>query len=417
MNCSDCSNCSVCNADTRKDNFNQIKQEYQSTDLSQFVYDFEKYSRPYSILLGLTNDCNLACNYCFVQQSPDYMTYETAERAVEWLKENYKARNKTEKLNIVFFGGEPLLCFDSIIVPIVKKYKNEAEFSITTNGVLLDEDKIDFFYKNNIKILLSFDGVKQVQNTQRCGKECDSFKEVLKNIPYLLLRFPYTTMRMTLTKESLPYLYESVLMAEELGFKNITFTPNAFEEWGWDEAVIYEKQLTKIGLHIYKSFFNYHTPSIRVDPLIKSYQKIHDSLHNNLKFNNNLFRCGLGTTSCAITPSGKIVPCQEKISNPTYILGDITNGINPDKHKEFLNWYIENLNNYVCDRKCVNLKECVHCLSNICPSRLEDLKFKPSTSTCFFNRITLRVANRLSLLCYQNINPWMNEYFNIKEDI
>ena len=120
----------------------------------------------------------------------------------------------------------------------------------------------------------------------------------------------------------------------------------------------------------------------------------------------------MGTTSCAITPTGDIVPCQEKISNPTWILGDVFNGIDANKHKEFLKWYIDNMNNnFTCDRLCRTNKEAVHCFSNICPSRLEDLNFKSSTSECIFNRTNLRIANRLFMLCYKNINPLMENYF------
>ena len=165
-------------------------------------------------------------------------------------------------------------------------------------------------------------------------------------------------------------------------------------------------------MHIYKSFFNKSDEAIKVDQLIKSYNKIEQSLSGNLKYNNSLFRCGLGTTSCAITPSGDIIPCQEKISSPTWILGNVFDGINPIKHKEFLKWYIDNLNNnFTCDSLCRTVKETVHCFSEICPSRLEDLKFKTSTSECIFNRTNLRIANRLFMQCYQNINPLMENYF------
>ena len=66
MNCS--TNCQNCSFDFRKERFNTIKNSYQIEDLNKFNYNFEEYSRPYSMLLGLTNDCNLACNYCFVKQ-------------------------------------------------------------------------------------------------------------------------------------------------------------------------------------------------------------------------------------------------------------------------------------------------------------------------------------------------------------
>ena len=362
-------------------------------------------------IIVVTNKCNFDCKYCFerdkIRKEDEFIiTKEEIEKYIDDIKSS--ERNPV----IVIFGGEPLLCFDSIIVPIVEKYKNEIDFSITTNGILLDEDKVDFFYKNNIEILLSFDGIRSVQNTQRSSKNLDSYETVLKNIPYLLLRRPNTIMRMTLTKYAVPHLFETVLMAEELGFKSISFCVDAFEDWEYEDLYNYEEQLEKIGLHIYKSFFNNNNEVIKVDQLIKTYNKIEQSLQGNLKYNNSLFRCGLGTTSCAITPIGDIIPCQEKISNPTWILGDVFNGIDANKHKEFLKWYIDNMNNnFTCDRLCRTNKEAVHCFNNTCPSRLEDLKFKPSTSECIFNRTNLRIANRLFMLCYKNINPLMENYF------
>ena len=127
-------------------------------------------------------------------------------------------------------------------------------------------------------------------------------------------------------------------------------------------------------------------------------------------------RCGLGTTSCAITPEGQIIPCQEKISCPTWIIGNIFEGIDPKAHETFLKWYIDKMNNdFICDRKCITLKENVHCLNNTCPSRLEDLNFKPSTATCVFNRVTLRIAHRLYLNCQHSIDPKIIDYFSKEE--
>ena len=63
-------------------------------------------------------------------------------------------------MSVNFFGGEPLLYFDSLIKPLVEKYKDIVSFGITTNGILLDEDIVDFFYENNIQPLLSFDGIE-----------------------------------------------------------------------------------------------------------------------------------------------------------------------------------------------------------------------------------------------------------------
>ena len=89
------------------------------------------------------------------------MSLETAEMAARYLL-SHAAQSK-KKPSISFFGGEPLLRFDDIIRPLVKKYGDSFGWSITTNGNLLNQTTIDFCVKHNIKILLSIDGCKEVQ--------------------------------------------------------------------------------------------------------------------------------------------------------------------------------------------------------------------------------------------------------------
>ena len=395
-------NCSTCTAEKRLQEFEKSKEKYSA--LTSFCYNFKIHSMPTTILLGLTNRCNLACDYCFVNQNEIDMTYEIAEKSVEWALNNQKQKPEY-KVSINFFGGEPLLKFDEIIKPLIEKYSEQVTFNITTNGVLLNEDIVDFFYKYNVGILLSFDGVPEVQNKQRSN----SFNQVLNNIPYLLLRFPNVTMRSTITKYSIPYLYDTVLMAQELGFKKVSFCPNAFEDWDKETEKKLLEQFKKIGLFIYKGLRN-NQEMIRVDPLSKFYSNIEAALTNQLFFNNHIMRCGLGTTTCAITPNGDIIPCQEKTSCPTVILGNIVDGINPKIHKEFLKNYFERINSITCDLGCSE-KERLNCLSEVCPSRLEDLNFTLSTAQCAYIRSATSVANRLHYLCNHSSNSLIRNYF------
>ena len=394
--------CAQCTNECRLQAFKAVRDEYSS--INSFKYNPRIHSKPTNILLGLTNKCNLQCNYCFVHQNFLDMTLEVADKSIQWVLSNCQTN---EKPTVGFFGGEPLLKFDDIIIPIVLKYKDKVNFSITTNGTLLNEDIIDFFYNNKVYPLLSFDGVPDIQNNQRSN----SFDQILKNIPYLLLRFPETTMRATVTKESIPYLYKTVLMAEELGFKSIFFCENAYEDW--DKNIEYElyNQFNKIGLYIYKKLSK-NESVIKINPFFRIYTNIHNAQKNNLFFDNNIMRCGLGTTSCGITPSGNIVPCQEKISNPQTIIGNIYDGINPQIHKEYLINYFNKINNIQCDKGC-SFKNTLLCLSHLCPSRLEDLNFNISTASCAFLRMAAKVVYRLFFLCEysdkQNIRDYWGE--------
>ena len=397
-----CANgCENCTSDLRNEVFNNFKDKYQA--ISSFRYSALQHSHPTTILLGLTNQCNLKCDYCFVKQNPQEMTLAIAEQSIEWLKKNNECTNTPMSIN--FFGGEPLLKFQDIIKPIVEKYHNEIAFGITTNGVLLNEDIVDFFYQYNVNILLSFDGVPEVQNKQRSN----SFNQVLNNIPYLLVRFPKTVMRATVTKDSIPYLYETVQMAKELGFKKISFCPNAYETWDRECEEQLLEQFKKIGLLIYKDLRN-NTYPIEIDPISKFYNNTNLALKEKIYFNNRINRCGLGTTTCAICPNGDIVPCQEKISNPTTIIGNIYTGIDEKIHKQFLIDYFNNINNLTCDKGC-DQKAKINCLADICPSRFEDLNYNFSSASCAFIRIATQVANRLHFLCNGSSNLLIRSYF------
>jgi uncharacterized protein len=403
-----CDTCLLCTKESRLQAFNNIKNKFSAE--KNFQYNPAEDSYPETMLLGLTNRCNLSCPYCFVHQNQTDMTLEVAEQAIKWLKSNHQKRNFQDRMGVTFFGGEPLLMYNEIIVPLVEKYSSEIDFTITTNGVLLDEDKVDFFRKYRIQPLLSFDGVPEVQNSQRPGKNCNSFNEVLNNIPYLLLRLPDTVMRATITKDSIPYLYDTVIMAEQLNFKKIVFCPNAYEDWDSETEKELFNQFNKIGLYIYKNLRENNFDTIRVDPICARYSDIMSMSKNSLYFNNHLHRCGLGTTTCAITPTGDIVPCQEKISNPTTILGNIWDGIDFTKHEEYLRNYFERVNSLKCDKECSDREKLV-CLSDICPSRLEDLNYTFSTSQCAFIRTALKVAGRLHFLCSNSVFPHIREYF------
>lgn len=400
--------CLNCTAEKRLQEFTQFRDKMKA--LTTFSYDEQEHSKPINIMLSVTDNCNLACPYCFVQQHPKSMTYEVAEQAVQWVLKNAQEKQIDFLPSVNFFGGEPLLEFNSIIKPLVEKYYGQVEFNITTNGMLLNEDIVDSFNKYNITPLLSLDGCAEVQNYQRPAKNGDSFQTILRNIPYLLLRRPNTIMRATLTKHSIPYLYENVLMAEELGFKKVVFCPNCFEEWTKEDENKLAEQLDKIALYIYKQLRQGEKMPILVDPLNKMFSNISQATMGNIKFNNHIMRCGLGTTTCAITTDGKIVPCQEKTSCPTTILGDIKNGINPNLHQKYLNEYFSAVNQITCDKGC-NERERLLCLAELCPSRLEDLNYQISTAHCGFIRMATKYAAKLHFLCSHDINPMISTYF------
>ena len=114
----------------------------------------------YRGFLNLTQKCNLKCKYCFVLQQPKEMTLETAIDAV-----NFYAKNALEEgtePSLTLFGGEPMLKYEEIIVPLIKYIRENYgyyDIGITTNGTLLNREVYEFFKENDVGMLLSLDGM------------------------------------------------------------------------------------------------------------------------------------------------------------------------------------------------------------------------------------------------------------------
>lgn len=167
MSCNgDCGSCLHNNLLAKdKGTLSPVIDENLPKEIQEFTYSTQM-SEPSVVFLGVTKRCNLSCPYCFVSQGNQDMTLETAKKGVEIAIKNAEKHsienNYVERPLVIFFGGEPLLMYEKIIVPIVKEYSDRCDFSLTTNGVLLNEDVVDFLSKNNVEVLLSFDGIKQV---------------------------------------------------------------------------------------------------------------------------------------------------------------------------------------------------------------------------------------------------------------
>lgn len=334
-----------------------------------------------SACLNVTDACNLACKYCFVQQQPHFMDLETAKKCVDFLVNNIK-KAKKDKATLTFFGGEPTLMWDEIITPIVQyveeKYPNLIHFTMTTNGTLLNKERIDFMYEHKIFPHLSCDGDEFVQNTNRpCQDGRKSFDLVSKNIPYLLYKFPDVTMRATISQDTVGEVFNSYLFAIKQGFRFFYITPNCREEWSEENLEKLNEQVQLIYSYIFTSFVEDIEP-IRFSSIDKIFKQILErdlqvfyNEYNDLEVVRSPFRCGLGTTGAAFAYDGKIYACQEQNSygDGDFYIGDIYNGINKERHKKLLDKYTQKKCQYCIDKKeCENCPMRYTCQDDGCPS-------------------------------------------------
>ena len=355
--------------------------------------DFTVYNLETSTHTYLANGC--VVHNCFVEQHPHYMTLDTAKEVVKWELDNHRRKTeagitKNKHARVVFFGGEPMLCYDSIIVPLVewieKEYPDSLNLSMTTNGTLLTPARIQWLHDHNIGLLLSIDGAAETQNYNRpCRNGENSLDLILPNLPTLLHYYPYITFRSTIYKDTVEHTFENFAFAASLGFKNIFMTPNCREVWSQDKLDILSQECEKI--------YNYFIASMRNEVPFLSNSRIKDSfievlLHDldvksgNFKCQENLLRhverCGLGTGMGSVGYDGNIYGCQEQTSRDEkniFLIGNIfEGGINQERHLKLLETYRHGGRVHCVDEsQCVNCPLQSQCYSKACPSTTWDM--------------------------------------------
>lgn len=397
----------------------------------------ESFKYPTCVCLNLTDNCNLACKYCFVQQKPHYMTLDIAKDAIDYLVNNYYKKKELEPndeingVDVTFFGGEPTLLWDQIIVPIVayseEKYPDIVHFNITTNGTLLNDERIDFLKEHNIPLLLSIDGDEYVQNFNRPQRNGEgSFELVRKNIPKILQEFRGTTFRSTIYQPTCGELYNTYKFAEKMGFRHIFMCPNAREEWTEENLEILHQEIHKIVTHFIMSCMEKRLP-ISCAALENAFQKIlqHDlQVYNNytqeLNLNRSILRCGIGTGSASIGYDGKIFGCQEQDSRDTndfFYLGDIYQGIDVERHKQLLGAYHKKAIMTCEDNSlCNNCSLRSTCIDDVCPSvsydMFKDFHIKPRVD-CLYHQWFLEDAIvAMDFLVKHENNETFKQYLN-----
>lgn len=306
-----------------------------------------------SAMLILTHACPLACKYCFVHQEPSHMTYATAKSATEFLIANAEEQGDVPVIN--FFGGEPMVMWNEIIVPLTnwirQEYKKPFNLSITTNGVLLNDERISFLKKNGINMLFSIDGAKATQDYNRPFHSGKSSFDVLEPIiPKIIENFPMTTFRMTTIPPTCANVFENVQFAKDNGFKNFFVIPNVFEEWSQEARIILQNEMRKYSEYFIDCYRAGNQP-ITFSVLEKSFSdivKINKAItqktYRNLSGCQACGKCGLGASKFAsIHPNGNIYGCQEMTSNEgkesIFYIGNIFTGVDDTRRQSLMNLF------------------------------------------------------------------------------
>lgn len=296
-----------------------------------------------SVCLHVAHDCNLRCGYCFAGTGDfghdrGLMSKEVAERAIEFIIENSGPRINSE---IDFFGGEPLMNMDTVrhAVTYVRRRETETgkkfKLTLTTNGVLLNEEITQYLNENNISLVLSLDGRREVHDNMRPfanGK--GSYDMVLENVTKAITSRNDQNyyLRGTFTARNLDFAADVLDMADK-GCTQLSVEPVVSKDSKYE---ITEEHLPQL-------FAQY-------DELAKVYLERKrngtgfDFFHFNLDINNGpcvakrLSGCGAGHEYFAVTPEGDLYPCHQFVGREKFLLGNVFEGVKntvlPDQFRQ-----------------------------------------------------------------------------------
>ena len=281
-----------------------------------------------ALCLHVSHDCNLRCQYCFASTGDfgtgrKIMDIETAKRAIDYVIQRSGSRRNIE---VDFFGGEPLMAMDTVKATVAyarsieKKAGKCFRFTITTNGVLLDDENIDYINREMSNAVLSLDGRPQVNDRMRKTVNGKGSYEVIVPKFQKLVAGRGTKdyyLRGTFTHYNLDFA-EDVMHMADLGFRNVSVEPVVGEETcGYalkdeDLPVVleqYEKLAEKLKDRTDVNFFHFNVDLAQGPCVIK-----------------RLRGCGAGCEYVAVTPEGDIYPCHQFVGNPAYKIGSLSDG-------------------------------------------------------------------------------------------
>lgn len=299
-----------------------------------YIMDFKK--RPTvvkALCLHIAHDCNLACKYCFAEEGEYHgrralMDYETGKQALDFLIANSGLRRNLE---VDFFGGEPLMNWD--VVKQLVAYGRQQEkihdkhfrFTLTTNGVLLDDEVMEFANREMDNVVLSIDGRKEVHDKMR------PFRKGAGSYDLIVPKFQKFAdsrnqqryyVRGTFTHHNLDFS-KDVLHLADLGFKQISVEPVVAQDT--DDYALREEDLPIL----FEEYDNLAAEMVRRKKEGNDFNFFHFmiDLEGGPCVAKRLSGCGSGTEYLAVTPWGDLYPCHQFVGNEKFLMGNVWDGV------------------------------------------------------------------------------------------
>lgn len=348
---------------TAKEIREQLSERYREEDISEAIAEveelkesevlftediYEKYIKDFkerqtvvkALCLHIAHDCNLACRYCFAEEGEyhgrrAFMSLEVGKKALDFLIEHSGNRRNLE---VDFFGGEPLMNFG--VVKQLVEYGREQEklhnkkfrFTITTNGVLLNDEIMEFCNKEMGNVVLSIDGRKEVNDYMR------PFRNKKGSYDLIVPKFKKFAesrnqdryyVRGTFTHENLDFSND-VLHLADLGFRQISVEPVV--SLPEEEYAIREEDIDKIC----KEYDKLAVEMLQREKEGRWFNFFHFmiDLEGGPCVAKRLSGCGSGTEYLAVTPWGDLYPCHQFVGEEEYLLGNVFDGIKKEEIRD-----------------------------------------------------------------------------------
>ena len=300
-----------------------------------YVRDFKSRKTVVKALcLHIAHDCNLACKYCFAEEGEYHgrralMSFEVGKKAIDFLLENSGNRRNLE---VDFFGGEPLMNWN-VVKQIVEygrsketEFDKKFRFTLTTNGMLLNDEVMEFANREMSNVVLSLDGRKEVNDAMRPtrgGKgsydvivpKFKKFAEQREGVKDYYIRGTFTRNNLEFSKD--------VIHFADLGFRQTSMEPVVGEEdesyaIRWEDIPKVKEEYDILAKEYIKrkkegrgfNFFHFNI-DLKQGPCVAK----------------RLSGCGSGTESLAVTPWGDFYPCHQFVGKEEFLLGNVDTGI------------------------------------------------------------------------------------------
>lgn len=316
---------------------------FTEDEYENLAFDFKNNNTVIKALcLHVSHTCNLNCEYCFASQGKYHgdralMSLEVGKRAIDFLVENSGTR---KNLEVDFFGGEPLMNWDTVkdIVAYARSIEKEKNknfrFTLTTNGMLIDDDVIEFANKEMHNVVLSLDGRKEVHDRLRKtvnGK--GSYDIIVPKFQDFVRRRGDKGyyIRGTFTHNNVDFT-EDIFHMADLGFTELSMEPVVCSPN--DPYALTYDDLPKI-FRQYEILAEYMLEREKQGKPITFYHYMID-LTGGPCIYKRISGCGSGTEYMAVTPWGDLYPCHQFVGDEKYLLGNIYDGVtNKEIQNEF----------------------------------------------------------------------------------